>query len=386
MGKRFCKFGWWHLWWLLLSPAIFAYDAVEFTGLQRTDESWLRSYLNLVCPCDFEEGELARIKRELLTLRIFKAVSFAARDQTLVIRVEEKWTLIPVVRGEFGGGTPLWVLGAYDTNAFGNYTTLGAETRKYGNAPQSYVAYLRLPKFDLNKYFGAEIWRLNRSYDFVDGAQKFYHDKFRIKFMAPVAGFSLGIDVTSIFDRIRLSTEWQPTLVAEVDALEAENVQYDGVKFTQRLGAIINSGTHALLESQVFYYKLFGDLNFASSVFVAASTSSSMGSRYVIGGFDAVRGYPASAMHGSKAYVGNLELRYLLRSFEYLWLQPTAFYDVGSAFFDKPGRTLQSYGLGVRFSVPQVYRLVIRFDVALASGALGLSVGMNELFQPHRPL
>ena len=73
-------------------------------------------------------------------------------------------------------------------------------------------------------------------------------------------------------------------------------------------------------------------------------------------------------------------------TFEYLWLQPTVFYDVGHAFFDRPGRPIQSYGVGIRLSVPQVHRLVLRFDIALTPGAVGLSLGMNELFQPHRPL
>jgi hypothetical protein len=43
----------------------------------------------------------------------------------------EKWTTIPVIRGAFGGGTPLLVAGLYDIHSFGSLWTLGAEARKY---------------------------------------------------------------------------------------------------------------------------------------------------------------------------------------------------------------------------------------------------------------
>ena len=50
----------------------------------------------------------------------------------LAIDVTEKWTTIPVARAVYGGGTPLYVLGSYDTHVAGKLYALGAEMRRYG--------------------------------------------------------------------------------------------------------------------------------------------------------------------------------------------------------------------------------------------------------------
>jgi hemolysin activation/secretion protein len=88
----------------------------------------------------------------------------------------------------------------------------------------------------------------------------------------------------------------------------------------------------------------------------------------------------------------NFEMRKLLRSFKYLWFQPVVFYDVGmagSSWDVAQDQQRAAVGAGIRFDVPQVYRLMFRIDYAWAtdgSGQQGITAGMNQFFQPYRPL
>ena len=126
----------------LLNPAMILeasegkqlYQAVQLKGLIKTDAAWLLAYSRLSCPCVLSARDLERLEKKLMTTQIFKEVSITSSEKArgeldLVINLEEKWTLIPVVRGAFGGGTPLFVLGLFDTNFVGQLWTVGAETR-----------------------------------------------------------------------------------------------------------------------------------------------------------------------------------------------------------------------------------------------------------------
>ena len=126
----------------------------------------------------------------------------------LIIDVDEKWTTIPVVRGQFGGGTPLRVAGLYDIHSFGRLWTLGAEGRKYGDAPWGGVAWARHPRFLQGQHVhGFEVWRqfrLRTVYDEEDqplGRIRSDWTKYRLLFMWPAnVAFSnlktwkLGVD------------------------------------------------------------------------------------------------------------------------------------------------------------------------------------------------
>ena len=147
-------------------------------------------------------------------------------------------------------------------------------------------------------------------------------------------------------------------------------------------------------ESEAFYYRYmpWGKINIAAHYKIAQTTSDSLESQYFLGGFDSIRGLPDGALFGNRAAYGNFELRRIMFKSRYLWLQSVLFSDFGGA-----GRRWQqakdsarsSAGVGLRISVPQIHRLILRLDYAWSldrPGTSGFSAGMNELFQPYKPL
>lgn len=145
-----------------------AVKEVDFVGLRFTDPNWIKSYLPLECPCVLSDEQIRELQSKLLTTQVFQSVdltlqSLEGEEKRLTISVKEKWTVIPVLRAAYGGGTPLLVAGLYDSHFLGSLYTLGAETRTYGNAPMGGVAWFRAPRFDDGtEYLNFELWRDNR--------------------------------------------------------------------------------------------------------------------------------------------------------------------------------------------------------------------------------
>jgi outer membrane protein assembly factor BamA len=143
----------------------------------------------------------------------------------------------------------------------------------------------------------------------------------------------------------------------------------------------------------LFAYKMMGlDTNLAAHAFVGMSSLNTSQSRYYLGGFESVRGLPDGYMQGTRAAYGSLEARQIVFRAHRLWIQTVAFTDVGMA--RDPGDVPQygprsAAGVGVRFSVPQINRMMFRFDYAWSldgSGQKGLTAGMGQFFDPFPPL
>ena len=151
--------------------ATFMVDRLVVSGAERTNPEWLEAYLNIQLPQLLTREDAIRLGRKLMTTGVFRDVKVVLEPKAgshnafdLHVHVEEKWTIIPVVRAAFGGGTPLRVFGIYDTHVLGRLITLGGEMRQYGTSPPGFVVYARDPRAEGgNSYLGAELWRDFRS-------------------------------------------------------------------------------------------------------------------------------------------------------------------------------------------------------------------------------
>lgn len=389
---------------------------VELVDANRTNREWLLRYLNLSSlPQTIPQSRLAFYRRKLLTAAVFTGVSVETKpvapgsnnEQKLIITLNEKWTTIPVIRGAFGGGTPLTVLGVYDTHSFGSLWTLGAESRTYGDAPTGYVAWARAPRWlDGSYVLGIEFWqefRIRTAYDDTDTEIASFQTntkKVRGLYLQPLFGFASwqwGLDVKYTDDKIkdRRQKQLNPMLKVIYDDIAIDNVEYDGLRFIAASGPQITSEEKqsSRSELEVFYYHLFPhNFNLAFHTFAGQAKNNALASQYFFGGLDSVRGVPDGAITGNHAVYGNIELRHLTYKWRYAWLQTVGFFDAGAAGqkwqnLDQQSRA--SLGLGFRVSIPQIYRLVFRFDYAWSvAGAKssGVTAGLNELFQPYPPL
>ncbi len=416
--------------------------SVKLEGLNQTSKSWLLSYLELK-----EEGNdfcavppsLLNIETKLLTTGVFKTVNASVDDRFLLIKVEEKWTFIPVFRAAYGGGLPLVVIGAYNTHTFGRLLTVGSEMRKYGKASPGFVSWLNAPRLFSGKMASkTEFWRefRRREIYFKNDDDKFQNyglwgaDQFIIKqtFLFPVSwsensqaaypGLQLGFETelrqkslnslekyqdisATAFDDYSFDMDRQFAFlpVVSYDHMTIDNLFLHGYLAQLKTGFVKNVKEDKVIYKHSFETVLaqrYFDANFLfheQSLF--STRRNDLSESYFVGGFDAVRGVPDGLLYGHEAHYMNMEWRQKFSIHQYLDLQTNLFCDAALVRMErKEDKFLEkaySFGGGLRFSVPQVYRLVIRLDYAWAkvgekNNYQGLSFGMNQYFDPYKPL
>jgi hypothetical protein len=189
--------------------------------------------------------------------------------------------------------------------------------------------------------------------------------------------------------------QFSPSFRAIYDDMIVDHLRHRGFRTIVHSGPIFEeTGTHARHDIEVFAFDDFSnaDVNLGFHLFMGKTTSQSYESQFYLGGFDSVRGLPDGVMYGSTAAYANFELRFIAHRMKYAWFQTATFFDVGSAS-DRIGElsreSRSSAGVGLRIAVPQVYRLLLRLDYAWScddTGSSGVSLGMNQFFQPYKPL
>lgn len=417
----------------LLSTNALAYrfNEIQIRGLSATDKSWFDDFINLHPPLEWGEEDLVQLKHKILSTRIFSYATVTPKSQPddpknsiLTIELEEKWTLIPVIRAQSGGGTPLWVLGGYETNLLGKFITAGAEFRKYGRAPIGYLIYSKSQEAEKNAYFmGFEARSSFRqrtfqviptdpvgSNSFVMGLDSVGEndrdfvvkdEQQRVKILFPqssIQSIRLGLDLRNQF----MSTYDQPGFAdhrllfagsMESESLRVDNILMDGYRWEHSLGLLkAPNSTYPHIEARVFWYQnLPRDLNLGIHASFRATNDQAFISKKFLGGFDSIRGIADGELRGSKTAYMNTELSFLSHRKHYFWMQEVVFLDYGTAddeFTNLNAHQRLSYGAGLRLAIPQIYRMVLRIDYAVSQFpqfSHGLSIGLNQFFQPFRP-
>jgi outer membrane protein assembly factor BamA len=413
---------------------------IDVLGANRTDQHWIIDYLNVDLPVESDQIDTVGLRQKLMTTDIFTAVDVSVKEHlhdkshcSLLVDISEKWTFIPVIRGVYGGGTPLSVLGAYETNAFGQNKLIGGEMQRYGNMPPGFLLYGKSPHaWRGTGSYGGEFYLERRRRAFFDqeGTLTSYADseantaKFRLLLPVPIhflpesiaSHLQLGLHAEVRLERPTqlkdknleplssrvvngLTMTDQPErslLVAPMVVFDDVNVhllEEDGLRVTSKIG-VQHMESHApstASETEIFAYRIMGGgLNFASHFFYGDQNRKTLRNVYFLGGFDSVRGLPDGIHFGTKILFANFEARHMTAKFKRLHVQSAIFTDMGSASDDRQALSLRqetSLGLGLRLSVPQVYRLLLRVDYAKSIGRTecqGFSVGLGQFFQPYK--
>ncbi len=425
---------------LLAAALTHQVKGLEVNGARRTNLEWIREYIGIKYPAELPEPDLARIRRKLMTADVFVDVKvrFDEESANLVIDLEEKWTTIPVVRGAYGGGTPLLVLGAYDTHAFGRLVTVGAETKKYGDSQPGYTLWAKLPRAGRGKSSaGIEIWKDNRRRDYYDslgnqtGSLTFNSKYIRLYHLVPLLSdddpldpriFQAGVEALFRQDR-KPSVDGNPDTTLNLpsgfhdpggsgeaseqrilgslvfDNMGVEDQLLQGQRILIKTGYSRGSGVEEpglsrYSEAELFsFHRPFDSWNLAIHGYAQSAGSPTISNVFHLGGFDSVRGFPDGIRYGTFAAYGNFELRQEALANRWMKLAGVVFSDAGIAgrdFDDARQDLFRSVGGGVRISIPKVHRLVFRLDYAWGRSnqisTSGISLGLNQFFQPYKPL
>lgn len=402
-------------------------EDIIFEDLERTDETWLREYLGVSFPSELSSEDLDFLRRKILTTGVFHRAELdfvRVKDKRYVrARIWEKWTTIPVVRAEVGGGTPLYVAGIYDQHSLGKLITLGGEARKYGDEKPGFVVWAKSPRHSAGKYsLGAEYWSEIRKRTFYDNdgnEEALFTDRgkrVRTYFYAP-SPFSSS---NSVSEKIGFDAEYKYRDSADLeieenalasdllfpekgenvkasiayvsDDIELDTYDYDGGRYILEIGASYSKDKlYRNSRAEGFLYKIISPFNLAAHFELLESQDKSASDLKFLGGFGSVRGYPDGIERGSHLYYLNLEARHIGIKYEKVQFQFNSFFDIGKAgygFEELKGKPLKSAGIGIRIASPNIHRLMLRVDYgkSLDGKFSGISIGLNQFFQPYRPL
>lgn len=414
---------------------------VAFEGLSRTHEPWIRDFILIRPPEAVSELDLAAIRGKLLSTGVFRGVETsleakAGGGNRLVITVKEQWTLIPVIRGGYGGGTPFSVYGLYDSHVLGRLWTMGVQTFQFGNSPPGGVVWAKAPQWLTGEYtVSIEAWldrrrrgihdrdskagdealatvenRAGRLRAFFFGPALFLQAPLASKFLS--FPFRIGLDAT--VERVqpsRLVEGLEPVsgfgyelASEEVTDLKIEgmalydNMQRfvsdeDGVRGLAKAGLLTEEGKALRsFSGEFFFYRLWPDYNFAWHAKGMESQASRFDHLNFVGGLNAVRGYPDGYLFGPRAAVTNVELRHVGFKGDDFWYQGLIFVDAGWAGRDwnrLKDNHLASFGCGLRLVVPRISRFMLRLDYGWSltdPSFRGISAGFNQFFQSYKPL
>ncbi len=411
----------------------FLISEFEVLGAKQTSERWLLEFLDVNLPALLSDHDCLEMTRKLMTTQVFQFASVTLRNDTknhrpkLFIQLREKWTLIPVVRGGVGGGNDYKYVGVYNTHSFGSLWTLGAEAHQFGRQPTGGVVWARAPQYNGGReVLGLELWREHRRRLFYElGSRKSSASvltdlsRVRLLYLKPAwwdqsGEYKSGLDLIvskerpatierkSFFDQETerlnyLNEDLQSTEVFwrnEFDDLFVDRHFYQGKRLVFSLGPNFEQDQiKASFEADLYFFqKYWKRENLGVHFFLGHKESKASEGRYYLGGLESVRGIPDGYVFGTKAAYANLENRHLILERQYIDIMSVVFFDIGNAA-DSWSQIHENWqtaaGLGLRFSVPQVYRLSFRIDYAFSLNNPknnGISAGMNHFFQPHKPL
>ncbi|MCB0394913.1 MAG: BamA/TamA family outer membrane protein, partial [Bdellovibrionales bacterium] len=357
-------------------------------------------------PADPEmlEESLQRIRN----LGIFSRVDgvFQPTDSgkmKVLVDVEEKWTLIPLMN--FGGdsGVNYYALGVVDTNTFGHYFELGSVYINFGGT-HSGLFWFRDRRFNGEKIkLGADVGRLARVRTLYDEGGdeigKFIHDR---RFIKGLVLFELHpyLSVGGSVEYRSLQVKDGSLDEEEQELNKANNVDInltsdDMISWVDMVFGRLNSDGErqfGLVSEWSFGYsqlwqisdEVFTEVNSDTRAFILLPWRSNLGFRFkwghtdsdkyyhqnYIGGFEGSRGYRDGRYEGRAYWVGNIEYRIPSYVSDRVIIQHTVFFDSGSVaenIWDLGNNNREAFhsaGLGLRFIPPQVSVIALRIDYA----------------------
>jgi len=353
-------------------------------------------------------------KNNLLRSGLFIDAEVRTENKKTVIHVKEKWTTIPILKFNSGGGVGQTTLGVFDPNIAGKALELGAQYTRLGQT-NSGVLWHKFPFIKNSPYsFEIQLWKINR-----------LRTKYNQKQDNPIElnGFlqtrdqillGLAYEIDS-FNQIKFTTQYHndefsndlvplnvknsvlpPHSRYQLISLELKSdhfyygpLEKTGYSTLMRVSHAIslkgNQNDFQLLEVEALYNKrLTPNLIWANRLQIGATNTDILQYWFYRGGLQGIRGFLDNRFAGKYLTLLNSELRQNLYHHPKFILQGNFFTDLITIKeqFD-PELTGASTGLGLRLILPQFYRFVIRVDYAtplIKDDDNALSFGVQHFF------
>ena len=397
---------------------------ITILGLQRTNPDIALREIPLKQQQVFTLEKYQLSIQRLKNLRLFSTVlitPYLTDNKELLINIElnEKWTTLPVFKVTQGGGTQYLVAGLYDINTGGQYLETGIQYESW-NEEAGGVVWLRQPRFmQKSLKLGADLWSVKRPRELyaADGESlgSFVLDEDKLNlFIDREYGNWLTLGMGMEYRRTGLlAVEKKPELDMETSLQLDEQhrstwtvarlytklgqLNYDNFLIEGTLSEFVVSRALSNSESQFTRFdwdnRIFITLpyqaNLGMRLRLGSTTGSDLENVYYLGGFEHIRGYEDGQFRGRRFWHGNLEYRVPFYKLPWLVLQANTFVDAAQILRavdedDKKADNLHySWGMGIRFISPRIYRFIGRLDLTLDTGSSSgkrVSFGVQQFF------
>ena len=382
------------IFFLLLLTNIFAKEII-IRGNTKTSNEKIQEIIN----SDTSRDAIS-VRNRLLRTGIFSQVHITDDKDVLHIEVEERWTLIPILKFSSGGGVSQLTVGLFEANLAGEVSEFGAQYERLQDT-NSVVSWYKNP-FLFNHNFGLDLqfWEINRLRTKYD--QKFDDPVIVNGFLQTRSKLFLGL--SKIFsDEVKLVSFYEynkdrfSDRLVPAEALNINNgkslpanstAHFPGLSFNYnklfneiiyingfslnidlRYGITEDENINNFQKSDITfkYFKSYEPFILAQRFMTGTTNTNVLQYWNYFGGLESIRGYADNRFAGRYYWLSNSEMRFTLLSRASLVLQGVGFLDiVGTSEYlsDISNLTAASTGLGMRFILPKIYRFVFRIDYA----------------------
>ena len=392
-------------------------ERIEVKGLWITREFVVRREL------PFHEGDTVTPEQwDLALARLWNMGPFSRVEMelvppgTVVVTVEDRFTLNPLFSFGVGGGT-FWVRGGLsDSNFLGRFLELGARYERFGNY-NGFQAWVRDPRLFGKRVDGQLLtewlFRPRPSYFLLRRATlraEVYgeSDSGRVRIGAYAQGVS--DELFDVDDRVEPTPPFSRALFLGVSLrigrVDIVRIRQQGFSVELWPGFALSQDPahrgYAQFFVQVLHFTTFGERwNLALRGQAGMSPGARPQDRFYLGGLDpgtpptnammgypsGIRGYPDSFVRTEQYVSANAELRFV--AFDWMWfaIMPAVFVDAAAAVRDVPGGGVQSMlsvGGGLRLLSPRLVRTGVRGDLAVPlvgiKPTVAFSFGVYQFF------
>ncbi len=416
---------------LLVSSNLFSQDQIisnlEFTGLKKTKESFLRRLVKVKANSKYDSLLIVKDIERLKRLPGIANASFSLKgdksNPKLIYTIEENFTVIPGLRiATANDDSFAYRLSVFEFNLFGNNQLLGAFYEK--NVFNSYGAFWEHPflfsdkvglgfnyqnsttqqpvfftEGDKNYRFNAEIFegKLLFSFDFNNEAEAgvaYTKESYFFEEETLLPNRPLSLEANKLVYKlgyrfVDLDIDYQ-----YLDGVSSEFIgQYIHLQNADEAGTEFLGSFISLRNDFTYYRKVNKRGNWASRLRLAASfgNEDSPFAPFTLDNQLNIRGVGNTVDRGTAAVVLNSEYRHTFYEKGWFVLQGNVFVDAGS--WRKPGEDFSQLfdgsftrlypGVGVRFIHKKIFNAVFRLDYGFGVGndsTEGIVFGIGQYF------
>ncbi len=381
-------------------------DAIKVDGLVRTKEFVVLRELGFKAGDSISQADLDLAVTRLWNTTIFAQVaSEIVKDgdrNTLVLHIEDRWTLNPLFAFGSGGSAVIVRAGLSEDNLVGRFLEADAQYQNFDGFHGGQVILKDPRLFDQRIDLLIQAERLvrprqgfsdQRTQAIAEIGHLFDQDRLRVGFRITgyLDRFLEPLDSPTYFPQETNSLELQPSF--RIGRVDLVRLRYTGASLELRPSLGFTDSDvkkkYVGITAEALGYVMFGERwNLAARIRGADITKVPEHMQIYAGGLDLLRGFPDNYIRTNAMLLANVELRFVAFDSTWIALQPTAFVDAVAARAPTgdPGSAL-AVGGGLRVLVPKFVGTGLRVDLAvpLHAGLADVKESQARQFGPVTP-